>query len=91
MNALLARIQRRHAGDVPTLAEAIGPGPWLCVAPHDDDVCLGMGLTVAAATAAGIAVHQAVSSDGGMGYPRPKDQATIGATPPVAADPAAVR
>jgi LmbE family N-acetylglucosaminyl deacetylase len=80
MTALLSRIQRRQAGDVATLAEAIGEGPWLCVAPHDDDVCLGMGLTVAAATSAGIAVHLAVCTDGGMGYPRPEDQATIAAT-----------
>lgn len=80
MTALLSRIQRRQAGDVATLAEAIGDGPWLCVSPHDDDVCLGMGLTAAAATAAGIVVHLAVCTDGGMGYPRPEDQATIAAT-----------
>ncbi len=80
MDRLLQRIQRRDAGDPSSLIEAIGPGPWLCVAPHDDDVCLGMGLTVAAATAAGIELHLGVVSDGGMGYPRPEDQASIAAT-----------
>jgi LmbE family N-acetylglucosaminyl deacetylase len=64
----------------PDLASAIAAGPWLCVAPHDDDVVLGMGMTVAAATAAGIEVHLGVVSDGGMGYPRPEDQARISAT-----------
>lgn len=77
---LLARIQRRLAGDPADLQEAIGDGPWLCVSPHDDDVCLGMGITAAAAAAAGIAVHLCVCTDGGMGYPRPEDQATIAAT-----------
>jgi LmbE family N-acetylglucosaminyl deacetylase len=77
---LLARLQLRGAADPGTLAEAIAPGPWLCIAPHDDDVCLGMGLTAAAAAAAGIEVHIGVVSDGGMGYPRPEDQATIAAT-----------
>ena len=80
MANLLSRIQRRGGGEVASLGEAIGDGPWLCVAPHDDDVCLGMGLTVAAATAAGIAVHLGVVSDGAMGYPRPEDAATIAAT-----------
>lgn len=78
--ALLSRLQLRGAADPRSLAEAIAPGPWLCVAPHDDDVCLGMGLTAAAAAAAGIAVHLGVVSDGGMGYPRPQDQPSIAAT-----------
>lgn len=65
---------------IPDLVQAVGPGPWLCVSPHDDDVAIGMGLTVAAACAAGIEVHIGVVSDGGMGYPRPEDQATIAAT-----------
>ncbi len=77
---LLDRIQRRLAGDVDSLQNAIGAGPWLCVAPHDDDVCLGMGLTVAAATAAGLPVHLAVVTDGGMGYRTPADQAAIATT-----------
>jgi LmbE family N-acetylglucosaminyl deacetylase len=80
MAHLLSRIQRRGGSDPATLTEALGSGPWLCVAPHDDDVCLGMGLTVAAATAAGIEVHLGVVSDGAMGYPRPEDAATIAAT-----------
>lgn len=80
MPNLLSRIQRRGGGDLATLIEAVGPGPWLCIAPHDDDVCLGMGLAVAAAAAAGIEVHLGVVSDGAMGYPRPADQATMAVT-----------
>lgn len=84
MPTLLSRIQLRAdtgpARSVPDLKAAIGAGPWLCVAPHDDDVVLGMGMTVAAATAAGIEVHLGVVSDGGMGYPRPEDQPKLAAT-----------
>jgi LmbE family N-acetylglucosaminyl deacetylase len=43
-------------------------GPWLVIAPHDDDVQIGAGLAVQAAVQAGIEVHVVVSSDGRMGY-----------------------
>ena len=62
------------------LAAAIGPGPWLVVAPHDDDAVLGLGATIAAATAAGIAVHVAVLTDGAMGYDQPEDAPALVAT-----------
>lgn len=62
------------------LAAGIGPGPWLVVAPHDDDAVLGLGATIAAATAAGIAVHVAVLTDGAMGYDRPEDAPALVAT-----------
>lgn len=77
---LLLRDDDGRVRTAPDLATALGAGPWLCVAPHDDDVVLGMGMTVAAATAAGIEVHLGVVSDGGMGYPRPEDQPRIAAT-----------
>jgi LmbE family N-acetylglucosaminyl deacetylase len=80
MTSLISRIQRRGGPDAASLAEAISPGPWLCIAPHDDDVCLGMGLTTVAATAAGLEVHLGVVTDGAMGYPRPEDAPTIAAT-----------
>jgi LmbE family N-acetylglucosaminyl deacetylase/fructoselysine-6-P-deglycase FrlB-like protein len=62
------------------LAVALGPGPWLVVAPHDDDAVLGMGLTIAAAAAEGIAVHVAVVTDGSMGYVELHEQATLAET-----------
>ena len=79
---LLSRIrERRPEGLVthPDLTTGIGPGPWLCVSPHDDDVAIGMGMIVAAACAAGIEVHLGVVSDGSMGYPRPEDRANLAA------------
>lgn len=83
MPPLLTRLRERRPDGCTTpsdLSACPGPGPWLCVAPHDDDVVIGMGLTVAAACAAGIEVHLAVVCDGAMGYPRPEDQASIAAT-----------
>lgn len=74
MPALLQRIQRRGGAEVADLAGAVGAGPWLCIAPHDDDACLGMGLALAAARAEGIAVHLGVVSDGSLGHAR-ADQA----------------
>lgn len=83
MTALISQIIDRSDGarrQVPALSSVPGPGPWLCIAPHDDDVALGMGLTVAAACAEGIEVHLGVVSDGGMGYPWPEDRLRIAAT-----------
>lgn len=57
-----------------TLASAFGQGPWLVVAPHDDDLVLGLGITAAAARAEGIAVHVAVCTDGSLGYVELKEQ-----------------
>ena len=72
--------QRDPHRDERDLAAAIGPGPWLVVAPHDDDAVLGLGATIAAASAAGIAVHVAVLTDGAMGYDRPEDAPALVAT-----------
>ena len=55
---------RKHAA----LDTAFGKGPWLVVSPHDDDLVLGMGLTLLAAHAQKIEVHAVVVSDGRMGY-----------------------
>lgn len=54
--------------------QALGPGPWLVIAPHDDDAQIGMGMTIHAAVAAGIEVHIAVVTDGRMGWDDPADR-----------------
>ena len=42
------------------LTESFGPGPWVIVSPHDDDIILGMEMTVSAARQEGIEVHVVV-------------------------------
>jgi LmbE family N-acetylglucosaminyl deacetylase/fructoselysine-6-P-deglycase FrlB-like protein len=84
MEALDVRVATRGTDgslrDPGKLAAAMGPGPWLVVAPHDDDLVLGLGLTVAAAAAQGIEVHVAVCTDGSMGYVELHEQATLAET-----------
>ncbi len=41
---------------------------WLFVAPHDDDLCLGAGLLMQAAKAAGVNVQVLIVTDGCLGY-----------------------
>lgn len=41
---------------------------WMFVAPHDDDLCLGAGLLILQAVAAGIPVRAVITTDGRMGY-----------------------
>ncbi len=60
-----------------SFAQAGAPGPWLVVAPHDDDMVLGMGLCVQAAIREGIRVEVAVATDGRMGYAEPAERAAI--------------
>jgi LmbE family N-acetylglucosaminyl deacetylase len=50
---------------------------WLFVAPHDDDIVCGAGLTLQAGLAEGARVHALVVTDGRMGYCRPEHQHTI--------------
>ncbi|MDR0870210.1 MAG: PIG-L family deacetylase [Planctomycetaceae bacterium] len=50
---------------------------WLFLAPHDDDIVCGCGLTFTAAVAMGINVHAAVISNGRMGYCSPEERQTI--------------
>ena len=59
------------------LADVCGKGPWLVIAPHDDDTPLGMGGTIAAATAEHIAVHVCTLSDGSMGWWDPSEAADL--------------
>jgi len=58
-------------------ASTLGPGPWLVIAPHDDDAILGMGLAIRAATLAGMEVHIAVVTDGRMGWNDPAERDTL--------------
>jgi LmbE family N-acetylglucosaminyl deacetylase/fructoselysine-6-P-deglycase FrlB-like protein len=59
------------------MRDVFGHGPWLVVVPHDDDLVLGLGLTVAAATREGIEVHVAIATDGSLGYTVPEDRLSL--------------
>ena len=73
--AAITRSPQRAYGRI---SEAItAPGPWLVVAPHEDDLVLGVGLTVQRAREAGIAIEVVVVSDGRFGYTREADAAGI--------------
>ena len=52
---------------------------WLFLAPHDDDIILGAGLTFLAALNDGINVHAAITTNGESGYCRPEHRNTIAA------------
>jgi len=63
--------------DGGSLESCFGAGPWLVVAPHDDDAVLGMGAAIAAARAAGIEVHIVAVTNGRMGWWEESDRATL--------------
>ncbi|QDU92963.1 PIG-L deacetylase family protein [Lignipirellula cremea] len=50
---------------------------WLFVSPHDDDLCLGAGLLMQAAIAAGVEVQVLVVTDGCLGYCTQEQEAEI--------------
>jgi LmbE family N-acetylglucosaminyl deacetylase len=50
---------------------------WLFLAPHDDDIIIGAGLTFLAGVHLGVNVHAGVISNGGMGYCTPEQRHTI--------------
>ncbi|MCL2348651.1 MAG: PIG-L family deacetylase [Planctomycetaceae bacterium] len=50
---------------------------WLFVAPHDDDIVIGAGLTFLAGVQLGIETYAAVVSNGRMGYCTPSQRETI--------------
>ena len=50
---------------------------WLFLAPHDDDIVIGAGLTFLAGVHLGVDVHAGVVSNGRMGYCIPEHQNTI--------------
>ncbi len=51
-----------HSSSLP-----VETGPWLVFAPHADDESFGMGGTLCRATAAGVAVHVVIMTDGSLG------------------------
>ncbi|MGL4944489.1 MAG: PIG-L deacetylase family protein [Thermoguttaceae bacterium] len=53
---------------------------WLFVAPHDDDIVLGCGLTFACATSANIKTWAAVVTTGEVGYCHREQRHTIAGT-----------
>jgi len=65
---------------VSRMSDVFGAGVWLVVVPHDDDLVLGLGLTVAAASREGIEVHVAVAADGSLGYVHPGERAGLTTT-----------
>jgi len=50
---------------------------WLFVAPHDDDIVLGAGLTFISAVECGIPVHAVVTTTGEAGYCRPEHKGNV--------------
>ena len=50
---------------------------WLFLAPHDDDIVAGAGLTFLAAVAEGVQTHAVITTDGRMGYCRETQRKTI--------------
>jgi LmbE family N-acetylglucosaminyl deacetylase len=50
---------------------------WLFVSPHDDDLCIGAGLLMQAAVAAGVDVECLIVTDGCLGYCKPEQESDI--------------
>ncbi len=50
---------------------------WMFLAPHDDDIVCGAGLTFLAALAEGIQTHAVITTSGSMGYCREEHRCTI--------------
>lgn len=50
---------------------------WLFLAPHDDDIIIGAGLSFVSAIALGVETYAAITSDGAMGYCRPEHRESI--------------
>jgi len=50
---------------------------WLFVAPHDDDIVLGAGLTFISAVESGIPVYAVVATTGEAGYCRPEHKGNV--------------
>ena len=50
---------------------------WLFLAPHDDDIILGAGLTFLAALSEGIPTYAAITTNGESGYCRPEHKGKV--------------
>ena len=71
------RVVKSH--DIGAVFTGWQPGKecWLFVAPHDDDVITGAGLTFLTGLAEGAEVHAVVVTDGSMGYCSDSQRHTI--------------
>jgi LmbE family N-acetylglucosaminyl deacetylase len=76
-----ARLENGVKRRTDRLAEVIDgtePGAtWLFVSPHDDDLCIGAGLTIQAARQAGVDVQVLIVTDGCLGYCRAEQRDSI--------------
>lgn len=78
LSSIIRRDDKRLMKFTDVVTAIAAPGKnWLAVAPHDDDVVIGMGLLAMAAVSEGVNLHVAIVSDGSMGYSKPEDRATI--------------
>jgi LmbE family N-acetylglucosaminyl deacetylase len=69
---------KRRTDKLTDVIEGSGPGAtWLFVSPHDDDLCIGAGLTMQAARQARVDVQVLIVTDGRMGYCRAEQRETI--------------
>ncbi len=69
----------RRSGDLAELMRAndLSRECWLFVGPHDDDLCIGSGLLMQAAVAAGVDLQAVIVTDGRLGYCLPEQRETI--------------
>ena len=69
---------KRRTDRLADIIEGTEPGAtWLFVAPHDDDLCIGAGLTMQAARQAGVDVQVLIVTDGRLGYCRAEQRDSI--------------
>ena len=57
--------------------QSVAQDKWLLVSPHDDDLCLGSGMLMQAAVAAGVDLQVLVVTDGCLGYCSAEQQDSI--------------
>ncbi len=69
---------KRRTDKLAEVIDGSEPGAtWLFVSPHDDDLCIGAGLTMQAARQAGVDVQVLIVTDGCLGYCRAEHRNTI--------------
>ena len=69
---------KKRTDKLAEVIEGSVPGAtWLFVSPHDDDLCIGAGLTMQAARQTGIDVQVLIVTDGRLGYCRAEHRDTI--------------
>lgn len=69
---------QRRSNRLADVIDGAEPGTtWLFVSPHDDDLCIGAGLTMQAARHAGVDVQALIVTDGRLGYCRIEQRQSI--------------